>query len=401
MAWSATLRRARSPCSSARSSRTTRDRPARARAPSRAARRLALAHARRARRAARARAAARSRCARSGRSSAATSRARTSGSTRRAAALPRAEPAAHVRARRIVRDPGRARGPRPADYLAGDARRGAAKARLSRSHERRADCAHPQLAGLDLADAQPHPHAPPSSSAFLVPTPDEARAIEALAERFHFVITPYYASLMDPRDPGVPDPAPGGSAHRRARRPGRPRRPARGGGALAGEERDPRLSRPHRVLREQRVRALLPLLPAQAHGRRAGVGDEAARARARRSPGSAPRPRSATCCSRAAIRSCSRTIGSAGCSRELRAIPHVRDRAARHAAARDAAVPRDRRAVPHARALPPALAQHALQSPEGAHARGRGRARPARARGRSRSATRACCCAGSTTTRPR
>lgn len=35
-------------------------------------------------------------------------------------------------------------------------------------------------------------------------TDDEVRAIEALADRFHFVITPYYASLLDPRDPGCP-----------------------------------------------------------------------------------------------------------------------------------------------------------------------------------------------------
>jgi lysine 2,3-aminomutase len=36
------------------------------------------------------------------------------------------------------------------------------------------------------------------------PTPDETRAIAELAERFHFVITPYYASLMDPDDPACP-----------------------------------------------------------------------------------------------------------------------------------------------------------------------------------------------------
>jgi len=36
---------------------------------------------------------------------------------------------------------------------------------------------------------------------FVEPSEDEVRAIEALAERFRFVITPYYASLMDPRDP--------------------------------------------------------------------------------------------------------------------------------------------------------------------------------------------------------
>jgi L-lysine 2,3-aminomutase len=32
---------------------------------------------------------------------------------------------------------------------------------------------------------------------YVNPTDDERRAIDALAERFRFVITPYYASLMD------------------------------------------------------------------------------------------------------------------------------------------------------------------------------------------------------------
>jgi lysine 2,3-aminomutase len=41
-------------------------------------------------------------------------------------------------------------------------------------------------------------------SAFITPTDDEARAIAALSERFRFVITPYYASLMDPEDPDCP-----------------------------------------------------------------------------------------------------------------------------------------------------------------------------------------------------
>jgi len=36
------------------------------------------------------------------------------------------------------------------------------------------------------------------------PTEEEARAIDALADRFRFVITPYYASLMDPEDPECP-----------------------------------------------------------------------------------------------------------------------------------------------------------------------------------------------------
>jgi lysine 2,3-aminomutase len=41
-------------------------------------------------------------------------------------------------------------------------------------------------------------------AAFVAPTDDEARAIAALAERFRFVITPYYASLMDPENPDCP-----------------------------------------------------------------------------------------------------------------------------------------------------------------------------------------------------
>jgi lysine 2,3-aminomutase len=41
-------------------------------------------------------------------------------------------------------------------------------------------------------------------AAYVPPTPDEHAAIDALGERFRFVITPYYASLMDPRDPEDP-----------------------------------------------------------------------------------------------------------------------------------------------------------------------------------------------------
>jgi len=41
-------------------------------------------------------------------------------------------------------------------------------------------------------------------AAFVPPTPDEAEAVVALADRFRFVITPYYASLMDPADPECP-----------------------------------------------------------------------------------------------------------------------------------------------------------------------------------------------------
>jgi len=39
---------------------------------------------------------------------------------------------------------------------------------------------------------------------YIAPSEDEIAAIEALAERFRFVITPYYASLMDPADPACP-----------------------------------------------------------------------------------------------------------------------------------------------------------------------------------------------------
>lgn len=39
---------------------------------------------------------------------------------------------------------------------------------------------------------------------FVPPTPDETDAIRDLASRFRFVITPYYASLMDPGDPQCP-----------------------------------------------------------------------------------------------------------------------------------------------------------------------------------------------------
>ena len=39
---------------------------------------------------------------------------------------------------------------------------------------------------------------------WLEPTPEEREGIEKLAERFHFVITPYYAALMDPDDPACP-----------------------------------------------------------------------------------------------------------------------------------------------------------------------------------------------------
>jgi len=39
---------------------------------------------------------------------------------------------------------------------------------------------------------------------WIEPTEDEAKAVGDLARRFRFVITPYYASLMDPTDPDCP-----------------------------------------------------------------------------------------------------------------------------------------------------------------------------------------------------
>lgn len=43
-----------------------------------------------------------------------------------------------------------------------------------------------------------------SLSRWVSPTADEREAIERLGDRFHFVITPYYAALMDPDDPQCP-----------------------------------------------------------------------------------------------------------------------------------------------------------------------------------------------------
>jgi lysine 2,3-aminomutase len=45
---------------------------------------------------------------------------------------------------------------------------------------------------------------PEALAEWVEPSEDERLAIARLADRFHFVITPYYASLMDPRDPACP-----------------------------------------------------------------------------------------------------------------------------------------------------------------------------------------------------
>ena len=96
--------------------------------------------------------------------------------------------------------------------------------------------------------------------------PMKNEPIVDLARASAFVITPYFASLMDPTNPDcpvrrqvVPRMAERGG---RGRTRGSPRRSR----ALAGQERDAGLSRSHRILRQQRVRALLPILLAQADG---------------------------------------------------------------------------------------------------------------------------------------
>lgn len=45
---------------------------------------------------------------------------------------------------------------------------------------------------------------PEALASFVRPTAEEREAIVRLGDRFHFVITPYYASLMDPEDPECP-----------------------------------------------------------------------------------------------------------------------------------------------------------------------------------------------------
>ena len=71
---------------------------------------------------------------------------------------------------------------------------------------------HPRLpAGVSLAEwtdwtwqMQHRIRTAEQLSPWLQPTADERRAVALLEDRFHFVITPYYASLMDPNDPECP-----------------------------------------------------------------------------------------------------------------------------------------------------------------------------------------------------
>ena len=123
-----------------------------------------------------------------------------------------------------------------------------------------------------------------------------ARAIDALAERFRFVITPYYASLMDPRDPECP-----------IRRQVVPRLAELDDPAGLADPLDEVAHSPVKnVVRVYRDRIAFCVNNECALYCRfclrkrmvgdARVGDEEARARGRRSTGSARRPRSATCC---------------------------------------------------------------------------------------------------------
>jgi lysine 2,3-aminomutase len=65
--------------------------------------------------------------------------------------------------------------------------------------------------GIDPADwtswqwqMQNRVRSPQELARYVRALPDEIAAIDALSDRFHFVITPYYASLMDPNDPSCP-----------------------------------------------------------------------------------------------------------------------------------------------------------------------------------------------------
>ena len=224
--------------------------------------------------------------------------------------------------------------------------------------------------------------APATSRASSSRRADEQRARSRRSPtRFRFVITPYYAALMDPEDPDCPIRRQVVPRARGARRPGGPRRSARRGRPLARQERHPRLSRPDRLLRQQRVRALLPLLPAQADGRRRRSGAMKKRELETALDWIALHARDPR---RAADgRRSARLLGRAA---RVAARPAARDPArradpARDAAAGHAALPGDRRALRDARALPPDLGQHALQPSARAHGRGGRGLRPADAGG--------------------
>ena len=65
--------------------------------------------------------------------------------------------------------------------------------------------------GIDPADwkswqwqMQNRIRSPRELAKYVTAIPDEIAAIEELSQHFHFVITPYYASLMNPDDPACP-----------------------------------------------------------------------------------------------------------------------------------------------------------------------------------------------------
>ena len=69
-----------------------------------------------------------------------------------------------------------------------------------------------------MADAEPHPRR--GAAALRRSDPEEEEAIVELASRFRFVITPYFASLMDPQSPHCPIPSRSCRARRAGRRGG-------------------------------------------------------------------------------------------------------------------------------------------------------------------------------------
>ena len=227
-------------------------------------------------------------------------------------------------------------------------------------------------------------------------SPDEEKAIAGSAGKYRWCVTPYYASLMDPDDPRCPVrqqavPAAGriNGVLRRGGRPGRRHvlpqdQPGRAQVPGPGDHAD------HRG-----VPGLLPALHPQVphHRCRRHVLPRRTRASLRR--GSAVHRRPPRNPRRAADRRRPAVLPGRQAGRDHR-------RAAGHPAAwrssGSAAASRCccRSASPttcaHARPLPPGVAEHPLQPPEGDHPGGRRGRRPAAARTASRSGTRPCCC---------
>ena len=227
---------------------------------------------------------------------------------------------------------------------------------------------------------------------------DKADVTEVL-KTFRMAITPYYASLIDPENPGLPGAPPGRTAPSgdplRRERPGRP---AARGFRQPGARPDAPLPGPRAAPRHAHLLDELPPLHAQAHRRRGRrEHDRRAHRRGHRvHQEDADHPR------RAHLRR--RSPGAV--RREARAHhpedprhPARRDHPHRHAHAGGHAPAHHRRPREHAQEVPPALRQHALQPPQGDHRRSRARPAASWPTPASRWATRACCCATSTTAR--